>query len=157
MIPEPIPQDEQKWTLRDVFEKKEWVVEEETYDASKPGSLDLNYMYDHGHSPEHDIVLLGRADAGVTLALCGPKEGDEEESPRILCVAGEGHPCAEDSGGLTGWQDLKAVFKKKTKRGEDKERVDWYKTWCANGNRKGLDPYDWDILDVNYDLQKIKV
>jgi hypothetical protein len=32
----------------------------------------------------------------------------------------------------------------------------WHKTSCANGDPKGLDPYKWDIFDVNDELAKIK-
>jgi hypothetical protein len=49
---------------------------------------------------------------------------------------------------------LKAVFKKK---GDASGKKAWYKTVCANGDPKGLDPWKWDIIDVNDGLSKIKV
>ena len=33
--------------------------------------------------------------------------------------------------------------------GGDKERKESYKKYCANGDKKGLDPLKWSILDVN--------
>jgi hypothetical protein len=69
----------------------------------------------------------------------------------VVCLGGEGHPCAEDAGGAGGWEDLKALFKK---RGDPEGRNDWYKHSCANGDKKGLDPYKWSILDVNDGLFK---
>jgi hypothetical protein len=46
------------------------------------------------------------------------------------------------------------VFKKGAKDPEGKRK--WYKTFCANGDPNGLDPYQWDILSVNDQLFKIK-
>lgn len=67
----------------------------------------------------------------------------------------QGHACAEDCGSIPGWEDLKRVFKKGAK--DPDGRKGWYKTFCANGDRKGLDPYKWDILEINDELQKFKV
>lgn len=65
----------------------------------------------------------------------------------------QGHPCAEDCGSTPGWENLKASFKK---RGDADGQKAWYKQVCANGDPKGLDPYKWDISDVNDELAKIK-
>ncbi len=142
----PDPQNERNWTLRDVFERKEW----ETEDGSKiTGQIHVRYEYDMGDSWDHQIVLLGRAEKGLHNVL-----GGGEDTPRILCIGGEGHPCAEDCGSEPGWEDLKNAFKKQK---GDKSRREWYKTMCANGDPKGLDPYKWDILDVNDQLMKVEV
>ena len=41
------------------------------------------------------------------------------------------------------------------RRNDPDRRREWYKTFCANGDPKGLDPFKWDILDVNSKLYKI--
>ena len=156
---EPKPQSEAAWTLRDVYEREEWIHKafraqpgEEpeklnVKDPKKDFQLGITYEYDMGDSWEHQIILMGRADARLHRTL-----GVEGDAP-VICLSGEGHPCAEDCGSAPGWEDLKAAFKKQ-KAG--KERKDWYKTVCWNGDPKGLDPYEWDILGVNDELQKIK-
>jgi len=48
---------------------------------------------------------------------------------------------------------LKAAFKKKN---DPDGRKAWYKNMCANGDKKGLDPWKWDIFDVNDSLTNIK-
>ena len=156
---EPKPQSEAAWTLRDVYEREEWThkpfrvepgAEPEVLNVKDPKKdlqLGITYEYDMGDSWEHQIILMGRADAGLHRTL-----GVEGDAP-VICLSGEGHPCAEDCGSAPGWEDLKAAFKKQ-KGG--KERKDWYKTICLNGDPKGLDPYEWDILGVNDELQKIK-
>ena len=80
--------------------------------------------------------------------------GGGGDTPKVLCIGGEGHPCAEDCGSEPGWEDLKNAFKKP--RG-NKWRREWYKTACANGDPKGLDPYKWDILEVNDQLREVEV
>jgi len=31
----------------------------------------------------------------------------------------------------------------------------WYKEECLNGDPKGLNPYDWDMYDVNEELLEL--
>lgn len=138
-------EDESKWTLRDVIEKEEW--------DGKPVSkadVHLMYEYDMGDGWEHQIQLLGRAEKGLHAALTGLPE---EKAQKVLCVSGEGHPCAEDCGSEPGWEELKKAF---TKQKGDRELKEWYKNVCANGDRKGLDPWKWDLMDVNAELEMIK-
>ncbi|KAI4263441.1 MAG: hypothetical protein L6R42_001413 [Xanthoria sp. 1 TBL-2021] len=142
----PKPRNERNWTLRDVFERKEWDLEDGT---KTTGQIHLRYEYDMGDGWDHQIVLLGRAEKGLHNLL-----GGGADTPKVLCIGGEGHPCAEDCGSEPGWEDLKNAFKKQ--RG-DKSRRDWYKTMCANGDPKGLDPYKWDILEVNDQLREVEV
>ncbi|KAI4126853.1 MAG: hypothetical protein LQ338_003526 [Usnochroma carphineum] len=141
-------QDENRWTLRDVFEKKEW----DGTAVASGAELQIIYEYDHGDSWEHQITLLGRAEKGLHSALTGLPV---EKAQKVLCISGEGHPCAEDCGSAPGWEDLKKEFKKQ--RGGDKDLREWYKHQCANGDSKGLDPYKWDLMDVNADLETIKI
>jgi hypothetical protein len=39
----------------------------------------------------------------------------------VICLAGEGHPCAEDCGSPGGWEDLKSLFKKGRKDPEGRK------------------------------------
>lgn len=122
-------------TLRDMYEG-------DAYDKDK---VEVQYEYDMGDSWRHTIAFLGRADPSLRRVMGVPPE------VRAVCLGGEGHPVAEDSGGLSGWADLKAVFKKK--KSSSDERKPWYTDGgCLHGDPKGLDPYRWDVLDVNDDL-----
>ena len=71
---------ESDYTLADVLEHPEYKCKTE-----------LSYEYDHGDSWEHDIIVLGRADSNLRNALGGVPH-------KAFCIAGEGHPCAEDAG-----------------------------------------------------------
>ncbi|KAI4212705.1 MAG: hypothetical protein LQ351_004596 [Letrouitia transgressa] len=133
------PQEETLFKLSDVLEKEEW-----------KGKVSITYEYDMGDGWQHDITVLGRADPSLHAMLGVP----EDEEVKVLCLAGEGHPCAEDCGGEPGWEDLKGAFKK---RNGDKSRREWYKTMCSNGDRKGLDPWKWSIFDVNDGLREIEI
>lgn len=135
----PEPEKMKKTTdykLADIYEGPEYA-----------GKVEVSYEYDHGDGWSHSIAFLGKADPSLRKAMQIP------DDLRVVCLAGEGHPCAEDAGGPGGWEDLKATFKK---RGDPDGRKDWYKYVCANGDRKGLDPYKWDLLDVNDELFKLK-
>ncbi|KAL8704699.1 MAG: hypothetical protein Q9201_002161 [Fulgogasparrea decipioides] len=129
--PEANVQAETEYTLADILENAEY-----------KGKTRLMYEYDMGDGWNHQIIPLGRADENMGKAM-----GLNEFNQRIACIAGEGHPCAEDCGGTSGWENLKETFKKA--RGGDKELKDWYKHSCYNGDKKGLDPYAWDLLEVN--------
>ena len=146
----PEPQDEASWRLRDVFEKKEWEGEAGRPIAIGPGEGEvfLRYDYDMADGWRHYITLLGRAHLMLHEAV------GRSGSP-VLCFGGEGHPCAEDSGGRVGWQNLKDAFKKQRGNRNTKELKEWYKHECCNGDPEGLDPYRWDLLHVNDELRKL--
>lgn len=71
---------EQDYTLANILEHPEY-----------KSKTDLTYEYDHGDSWEHDITVLGRADSTLRHAMGGIEQ-------KVYCIAGEGHPCAEDVG-----------------------------------------------------------
>ncbi|ESZ91771.1 hypothetical protein SBOR_7841 [Sclerotinia borealis F-4128] len=116
----------------------------DAYESHKYGAVEIQYEYDHGDSWEHEIIFLGKENKNVRKAMLIP------DKLKVVCMAGEGHPCAEDCGGEPGWEDLKKVFKGR----KADPRKDWYKDSCANGDPKGLDPYKWDIVEVNGTLAK---
>lgn len=101
----PKPQNKEEWTLRDVFERKEWDKEDGTRTT---GQIHLRYEYDIGDGWGHTIFLLGLAEKGLHQVLAGR----EDNVPSSLCFGGQGHPCAEDCGGQFGWDGLKEAFKK---------------------------------------------
>ena len=125
---------ESEITLADVYEKPEW-----------KDKTEIDYEYDHGDSWKHQLILLGRATPGTNAQFGAPRD------VTILCLWGEGHPAAEDVGGICGWEDLKDAFKR-PRKAESRELIEWYKGTCLNGNKK-LDPYEFDAMDVNDGFQ----
>lgn len=121
-------------SLADVFENDPY-----------KGRTTMMYEYDMGDGWEHEIILLGRADAAL-----GKRMGIEQE---IVCVDGQGHGCAEDCGGAAGWEGLKEAF---TKPRGDKSLKEWYMNTCANRDAEGLDPWKWDILKINEELSRVR-
>ena len=73
---------------------------------------------------------------------------------KTVWLTGHGHPVAEDSGGFGDWEHLQELFAKPRMRDEDGRR-EWYKKDCANGDKKGLNPHEWDMMQVNTDLSFI--
>ena len=139
--PDSVPDDlmeeskaETKITLAEVYEKPEW-----------KDKAEIEYEYDHGDSWGHQLSLLGRATPGTNSQFGAPSD------VKIICLSGQGHPAAEDAGGMGGWEDLKDAFKH-PRKAENRERIEWYKNVCLNGG-KTLDPYAFDVLDVNDGLR----
>ncbi|GME32174.1 putative zinc finger mynd-type protein [Neofusicoccum parvum] len=122
------------------------------------GKAEVMYEYDFGAGWSHEIVLLGEA-KGPEEEFAKRQLGEGVvEGQRVWCVGGEGHPCAEDCSGSTCWEELKRAF---AVAGDDgvgasgcsaAEWRDWYKTRCANGEQEDLDPWKWDIRNVNQKL-----
>jgi len=83
---------------------------------------DLEYEYDFSDCWTHKITVTGRT----------------MHSGHFVCVAGEGHPCAEDAGGLHGWMDLVEAYKAMTPTKEQREKREWFETQCSNQDRRGL-------------------
>lgn len=125
---------ESEVSLADVYEKPEW-----------KDKAEIEYEYDHGDGWSHHLALLGRATPGTNAQFGAP------DSVKIICLDGQGHPAAEDVGGTCGWGGLKQAFKHPRKM-ENREQIDWYKNACLNGDKK-LDPYAFDVLDVNDGLR----
>ena len=115
-------------TLRDAYEDPEF-----------SGKAGVVYNYDFGDGWKHELDLVGRDVPGSKARL------SISENTTVYCLAGEGHPVAEDCGGLGGWEEIKKG-----------NRMDWYKKHCSNAqrDRKWLDPYKWNIAGVNKALAK---
>lgn len=125
---------ESQVTLADVYENPEW-----------KDKAQIDYEYDHGDSWNHHLALLGRTTRGTNAQFGAP------DDVKILCLNGQGHPAAEDVGGTYGWRGLKEAFKH-PRKAENREQIEWYKNDCLNGD-KTLDPYAFDVLDVNDGLR----
>jgi Plasmid pRiA4b ORF-3-like protein len=135
--PDDTDKDEATVTLKDFY------FPNGTYQTNRS----LKYDYDFGDGWIHDIVFLGTAPSDFRNAMHVPA------FLPVFCISGEGHPCAEDCGGGAGWEDVKDAFRKpKSSRGSDLR--EWYNNECANGDAKGLDPYKWDVFDVNAALHE---
>jgi hypothetical protein len=82
----------------------------------------LEYEYDFGDCWTHAITVIGRTDHSTTFS----------------CIAGEGHPCAEDAGGATGWKKLVEAYRTARPDEEQREKKEWFETQCSNRDRQGL-------------------
>lgn len=115
-------------------------------DAQKDDHVIL-YQYDvEANSWIHRIEVVGRMTSSKETAVC---------------VAGEGHPCAEDVGGPPGWRKLKQAFRQPYDKADfaaSKMRR-WYRQDCMNGDVEGLStngPYRWDRDAVNRELGRLE-
>lgn len=120
----------------------------EILEISQQGAAIIEYQYDINDGWNHRIEYVGRA---------------VESTETAICVAGEGHPCAEDVGGPSGWEELKLAYKKPL---DDKfdvlanKRRRWYIQDCINGDPEGIadnGPYRWDREAVNKELGRLKL
>lgn len=83
---------------------------------------ELEYEYDFGDCWTHEITATGRTG----------------QSDQFVCVAGEGHPCAEDVGSARGWKQLIEAYKAARPTEEQREKKNWFETTCSNRDRGGL-------------------
>ncbi|KAL1641524.1 hypothetical protein SLS58_006029 [Diplodia intermedia] len=88
------------------------------------GKVKVEYEYDFGDGWEHAIHFLGKADPAMKRVMRVP------EHVQVFCISGE----------------LKEAFKK---RGDPEGKKMWYKRICCNGDRRGLDPYKFDVNELN--------
>lgn len=103
---------------------------------------DIEYEYDFGDSWTHKITVIGRT----------------AHSGHFVCVDGEGHPCAEDAGGLRGWKDLVNAYRAITPTKEQREKMEWFETQCSNRDHRGLAGdriTQWDKRLVNRLLAQV--
>ena len=84
--------------------------------------MPFEYEYDFGDHWTHTIELLGR----------------KEATDYFLCTDGEGHGCAEDAGGVGGWEELKTAYRTERPNKDQKEKMKWYETQASNPDPQGL-------------------
>jgi hypothetical protein len=83
---------------------------------------ELEYEYDFGDCWTHEVVVTGRT----------------QHSEHFVCTGGEGHPCAEDTGGVHGWIELVAAYKAVRPTEEQREKRKWFEMRCSNRDQGGL-------------------
>lgn len=102
----------------------------------------LEYNYDFGDNWNHSITYVGK----------GPR------TEKIRCIDGEGHGPAEDSGGVTGWEELKEAYRTRNPDPKKKKFRQWYEEGATNGFATGLGGdriWRWSQDKVNRELAKL--
>ncbi|KAI2783463.1 plasmid pRiA4b ORF-3-like protein-domain-containing protein [Daldinia loculata] len=110
------------------------------FDDPKYSGRKMVYTYDFGDNWEHEMTVLGRADATADF----------------VCIDGAGHYVAEDVGGTNGWQNLKEAYRTAQPSAEQRDRRRWFETQCSNADAAGLagDRVNaWDRQGLNEKLK----
>ncbi len=105
-------------------------------DDPKTKGKAIHYNYDFGDGWEHVISCIGRADAAA----------------HFVCIEGEGHGCAEDVGGSTGWKELLEAYDAQNPTKAQKEKIEWFETYASNkdpGGLRGELKWKWDKARIN--------
>ena len=81
----PNPQNEKNWTLRDVFEQKEWEIEDGTKTTAQ---IQLSSENDMGDGWDYEIVRLGSAGKGLHEVLGGRETLPtfSASSAKVICA-----------------------------------------------------------------------
>lgn len=123
----------------------------EVLENFKPTEKSIHYNYHkrgsgwnaaHGNEWEHVLTLIGRTDA----------------TPYFVCLDGEGHGCAENVGGYSGWKELLQAYQAESPSSAQLERMTWYQTKAGNRDISGLHgerKWIWDKEGINATLQQL--
>ncbi|KAN0076447.1 Protein MM3350-like domain containing protein [Elaphomyces granulatus] len=109
-------------------------------DDPKTKGNTIHYNYDFGDGWEHVITCIGRTPA----------------TPHFVCLDGEGHGCAEDVGGPSGWEELLKAYDAETPTKDQKMTMKWFETFASNKDPRGLRgdlKWQWDKDGVNAALR----
>ena len=90
----------------------------------------MMFEYDFGDSWRHDVVLKGI------------RSYKKRERPHIEFVDGKGECPPEDCGGVYGYEELLAMWRKKRKNKDEKEKLEWY----------GMDDHDFNLDEFDHEL-----
>ncbi|CAD6445019.1 7b7a30aa-ac15-4fb9-9d5f-cf1dc3944848 [Sclerotinia trifoliorum] len=104
----------------------------------------IHYQYDYGDNWEHVIICGGRADPTANFVVLG----------------GEGHGCAEDVGGHSGWNDLIKAYEADRPTIEQQELMTWFEETALNkdpGGLRGAAKYKWDKDGINAVLEGLNM
>ncbi|CAJ2503815.1 Uu.00g112090.m01.CDS01 [Anthostomella pinea] len=137
--------DYSEWNDDDITKRMRDFALKDVFDNEKyAGKARIMWEYDFGDGWEHLIHFVGQEDPWLRASM------GLDPRARVVCIAGKGSPVAEDCGGTEGWRELKNAF---AKGGADTEvQKAWYKRMCQNRDPEGLNPYRWDIAEVNQAL-----
>ncbi|KAI9825605.1 MAG: hypothetical protein M1819_000501 [Sarea resinae] len=109
----------------------------------------IEYEYDFGDRWDHCITIVGREDTGEVRNI---------STSGFICRDGEGHPCAEDVGGVDGWNELRDSYRAQSPTQDQIEKMDWFETSCSNMDPAGLGEGGdriWDKDAVNRQLASL--
>jgi hypothetical protein len=113
-------------------------------DDPKTKGKTIHYNYDFGDGWEHVISCTGRTDA----------------TAHFVCLEGEGHGCAEDVGGYTGWKELLEAYDAQNPTKAQKEKMSWFEEYASNKDPAGLRgelKWKWDKDRTNQVLAELNV
>lgn len=82
----------------------------------------LEYEYDFGDCWEHEIEVVGRAEATMGFEY----------------LEGKGHGVAEDVGSVSRWLKLREAYRTARPDKEQKEKRAWFERQASNADRRGL-------------------
>ncbi|KAF7921056.1 uncharacterized protein EAE97_011324 [Botrytis byssoidea] len=111
-------------------------------DGERTTGKTIHYMYDFGDGWEHVITCSGRADPTTNFVVLG----------------GEGHGCAEDVGGYSGWVDLLAAYESDEPTEHQRHLMSWFENEAHNKDPRGLRGaarYAWDKDRINAILNEL--
>jgi hypothetical protein len=111
-------------------------------DDPKTEGKTIHYSYDFGDGWEHVITSIGRADS----------------TTNFVCLDGEGHGCAEDVGGYSGWKQLLEAYDAQNPTRDMDELISWFETRASNKDSRGLRGEErrrWDKDRINAVLREL--
>lgn len=89
---------------------------------SKWDGCPIEYEYDFGDHWDNTVELVG----------------GEVPTDKFVCKEGVCHPCAEDVGSRSGWNELIKGYRTGRPNREQREKIEWYETMCSNRDWMGL-------------------
>lgn len=104
----------------------------------------IHYEYDFGDGWEYVISCIGRTDA----------------TKHFICLEGEDHGCAEDSGGSTGWKELLEAYDAQNPTKAQKQLMSWFEEDASNKDPEGLRgelKWKWHKDKINQVLAELHV
>ena len=113
-------------------------------DDPKTKGKTIHYNYDFGDGWEHVMSCTGRTYA----------------TAHFVCLEGEGHSCAEDVGGYTGWKELLEAYETQNPTKAQKEKMLWFDECASNkdpGGLRGELKWVWDKDRANQVLVELNV
>lgn len=111
-------------------------------DSVEANKQTLVYDYNLREGWEHIVSVTGRA----------------APTSQFVCVDGEGHGCAEDVGGHSGWADLLTAYDAVNPTQDQKDKIEWFENQSSNGDSDGLrgeKKLMWDKDRVNEVLREL--
>ncbi|CAL3969906.1 unnamed protein product [Diplocarpon coronariae] len=112
-------------------------------DATEENGQTLSYNYDFGDGWKHIVIVSGRTTS----------------SSHFVCLEGEGHACAEDVSGHSGWIKMLKAYDAVKPTSSQENPIDWSKNYASNKDPKELSgerKWMWDKESINTILSELK-